>query len=82
MKRRETMGSTRYDNGSTTALQITDPESGERLTIIQSTIFGKSLMFTADIDGTMSSIVVNDADTLRKIKDYLDESIGWMESRK
>lgn len=74
------MGATRYDNGNTTALQITDPESGERLTIIQSTIFGKSLMFTTDIDGTMSSIVVNDADTLRKIKDYLNESIGWMES--
>lgn len=74
------MGATRYDNGNTTALQITDPESDERLTIIQFTIFGKSSCSPRTSTEPCPASSSTMLDTLRKIKDYLDESIGWMES--
>lgn len=74
------MSATKYDNGNTTALQITDSESDNKLTIIQSPSFGKELMLTVTGNGIASSIVINDTETLQKIRDYIDESINWMEA--
>lgn len=74
------MSAIKYDNGNTTALQVTDSESDNKLTIIQSPSFGKELMLTITGDGIASSVVVNDNETLRKIRDYIDESISWMEA--
>ena len=46
----------------------------------QLTAIGKELMFTTIGDGIASSVVVNNADDLRKIRDYMDESLRWMEA--
>lgn len=73
------MSATKYDNGNTSALQIVGNE-GTKLTILQSPSFGKELMFTITDSDTATSVVVNDIETLRKIRDFLNESIRWMEA--
>ncbi|MCB4877028.1 hypothetical protein [Bifidobacterium pseudocatenulatum] len=73
------MSVSEYCNGNTNTLQAIDNESDNKLTIIQSTAFGKELMFTTVGDGTASSVIVNNAEDLRKIRDYMDESLRWME---
>lgn len=74
------MSAHEYNNGNTNALQVIDNESDNKLTIIQSTAFGKELMFTIIGDGIAVSAVVNNAEDLRKIRDYMDESLRWMEA--
>lgn len=74
------MSATKYDNGSTSALQVIDNEGTNKLTILQSPSFGKELMFTITDSDTATSVVVNDIETLRKIGDFLNESIRWMEA--
>ena len=74
------MSATKYDNGNTSALQVIDNEGTNKLTILQSPSFGKELMFTITDSDTATSVVVNDIETLRKIKDFLNESIRWMEA--
>lgn len=74
------MSATNYDNGSTSALQVIDNEGTNKLTILQSPSFGKELMFTITDSDTATSVVVNDVETLRKIGDFLNESIRWMEA--
>lgn len=74
------MSATKYDNGNTSALQVIDNEGTNKLTILQSPSFGKELMFTITDSGTATSVVVNDIETLRKIGDFLNESIRWMEA--
>lgn len=74
------MSATKYDNGNTSALQVIDNEGTNKLTILQSPSFGKELMFTITDSDTATSVVVNDIETLRKIKDFLNESIHWMEA--
>jgi len=37
-------------------------------------------MFTITDSDTATSVVVNDIETLRKIRDFLNESIHWMEA--
>jgi len=74
------MSAIKYDNGNTTALQTADNESDNKLTIIQSPSFGKELMFTITGDGIANSVIVNDVETLRKIRDYMNESLRWMEA--
>lgn len=76
------MSATKYDNGNTSALQIVGNEGTNKLTILQSPSFGKELMFTITItdSDTATSVVVNDIETLRKIRDFLNESIRWMEA--
>lgn len=73
------MSATKYDNGNTSALQVIDNERTNKLTILQSPSFGKELMFTITDSDTATSVVVNDIETLRKIGDFLNESIRWME---
>lgn len=73
------MSATKYDNGNTSALQVIDNEGTNKLTILQSPSFGKELMFTITDSDTATSVVVNDIETLRKIRDFLNESIHWME---
>lgn len=73
------MSATKYDNGNTSALQVIDNEGTNKLTILQSPSFGKELMFTITDSDTATSVVVNDIETLRKIGDFLNESIRWME---
>lgn len=72
------MSATKYDNGNTSALQVIDNEGTNKLTILQSPSFGKELMFTITDSDTATSVVVNDIETLRKIGDFLNESIRWM----
>ena len=74
------MSATKYDNGNTVALQIVGNEGNNKLTILQSPSFGKELMLTLTDDDTATSVVVNDIETLRKIRDFLNESIRWMEA--
>lgn len=74
------MSATKYDNGNTSALQVIDNEGANKLTILQSPSFGKELMFTITDSDTATSVVVNDIETLRKIRDFLNESIRWMEA--
>ena len=74
------MSATNYDNGNTSALQVIDNKGTNKLTILQSPSFGKELMFTIIGDGIVSSVVVNNAEDLRKIRDYMDESLRWMEA--
>lgn len=74
------MSATKYDNGNTFALQIVGNEGTNKLTILQSPSFGKELMFTITDSDTAASVVVNDIETLRKIRDFLNESIRWMEA--
>ena len=74
------MSATEYDNGNTSALQVIDNEGTNKLTILQSPSFGKELMFTITDSDTATSVVVNDIATLRKIRDFLNESIRWMEA--
>lgn len=74
------MSATEYDNGNTSALQVIDNEGTNKLTILQSSSFGKELMFTITDSDTATSVVVNDIETLRKIRDFLNESIRWMEA--
>jgi hypothetical protein len=74
------MSATNYDNGNTSALQVIDNEGTNKLTILQSPSFGKELMFTITDSDTATSVVVNDIETLRKIGDFLNESIRWMEA--
>lgn len=74
------MSATKYDNGNTSALQVIDNEGTNKLTILQSPSFGKELMFTITGSDTATSVVVNDIETLRKIGDFLNESIRWMEA--
>lgn len=74
------MSATEYDNGNTSALQVIDNEGTNKLTILQSPNFGKELMFTITDSDTATSVVVNDIETLRKIRDFLNESIRWMEA--
>ena len=74
------MSATEYDNSNTSALQVIDNEGTNKLTILQSPIFGKELMFTITDSDTATSVVVNDIETLRKIRDFLNESIRWMEA--
>lgn len=74
------MSATNYDNGNTSALQVIDNEGTNKLIILQSPSFGKELMFTITDSGTATSVVVNDIETLRKIGDFLNESIRWMEA--
>lgn len=74
------MSATKYDNGSTSTLQVIDNEGTNKLTILQSPSFGKELMFTITDSDTATSVVVNDIETLRKIRDFLNESIHWMEA--
>lgn len=74
------MSTTKYDNGNTSALQVIDNEGTNKLTILQSPSFGKELMFTITDSDTATSVVVNDIETLRKIRDFLNESIRWMEA--
>lgn len=74
------MSVSEYCNGNTNTLQVIDNESDNKLTIIQSTAFGKELMFTIIGDGIVSSVVVNNTEDLRKIRDYMDESLRWMEA--
>lgn len=73
------MSATKYDNGNTSALQVIDNEGTNKLTILQSPSFGKELMFTITDSDTATSVVVNEIETLRKIRDFLNESIRWME---
>lgn len=79
-KTTETMSATKYDNGNTSALQVIDNEGTNKLTILQSPSFGKELMFTITDSDTATSVVVNEIETLRKIRDFLNESIRWMEA--
>lgn len=74
------MSATKYNNGNTSALQVIDNEGTNKLTILQSPSFGKELMFTITDSDTATSVVVNDIETLRKIGDFLNESIRWMEA--
>lgn len=74
------MSATKYDNGNTSALQVIDNEGTNKLTILQSPSLGKELMFTITDSDTATSVVVNDIETLRKIRDFLNESIHWMEA--
>ena len=74
------MSATKYDNGNTSALHIVGNEGTNKLTILQSPSFGKELMFTITDSDTATSVVVNDIETLRKIRDVLNESIHWMEA--
>jgi hypothetical protein len=74
------MSATEYDNGNTSALQVIGNEGTNKLTILQSPSFGKELMFTITDSDTATSVVVNDIETLRKIRDFLNESIRWMEA--
>lgn len=74
------MSATKYDNGNTSALQIIDNEGTNKLTILQSPSFGKELMFTITDSDTATSITIEDIETLRKIRDFLNESIHWMEA--
>ena len=74
------MSATEYANGNTSALQVIDNEGTDKLTILQSPSFGKELMFTITDSDTATSVVVNDIETLRKIRDFLNESIRWMET--
>lgn len=74
------MSTTKYDNGNTSALQVIDNEGTNKLTILQSPSFGKELMFTITDSDTATSVVVNEIETLRKIRDFLNESIRWMEA--
>lgn len=74
------MSATKYDNGNTSALQVIDNEGTNKLTILQSPSFGKELMFNITDSDTATSVVVNDIETLRKIGDFLNESIRWMEA--
>lgn len=74
------MSATKYDNGNTSALQVIDNEGTNKLTIFQSPSFGKELMFNITDSDTATSVVVNDIETLRKIGDFLNESIRWMEA--
>lgn len=74
------MSATKYDNGTTSTLQVIDNEGTNKLTILQSPSFGKELMFTITDSDTATSVVVNDIETLRKIRDFLNESIHWMEA--
>lgn len=68
-----------YDNGSSTVLQVSGGESGNRLTILQSPCFGRELVFSVSTDEAVSSVVVGDAEDLRRIRDYLTGSVAWME---
>lgn len=74
------MSATKYDNGNTSALQVIDNEGTNKLTILQSPSFGKELMFNITDSDTATSVVVNEIETLRKIRDFLNESIRWMEA--
>lgn len=74
------MSATKYDNGNTSTLQVIDNEGTNKLTILQSPSFGKELMFTITDSDTATSVVVNDIETPRKIRDFLNESIRWMEA--
>ena len=74
------MSATKYDNGNTSALQIVCNEGTNKLTILQSPSFGKELMFTITDSDTATSITIEDIETLRKIRDFLNESIHWMEA--
>lgn len=74
------MSATEYDNGNTSALQVIGNEGTNKLTILQSPSFGKELMFTVTDSDTATSVVVNDIETLRKIRNFLNESIRWMEA--
>lgn len=74
------MSATKYDNGNTSALQVIDNEGTNKLTILQSPSFGKELMFTITDSDTATSITIEDIETLRKIRDFLNESIHWMEA--
>lgn len=74
------MSATKYNNGNTSALQIVGNEGTNKLTILQSPSFGKELMLTLTDSDTATSVVVNDIETLRKIRDFLNESIRWMEA--
>lgn len=74
------MSATKYDNGNTSTLQVIDNEGTNKLTILQSPSFGKELMFTITDSDTATSVVINDIETLRKIRDFLNESIHWMEA--
>lgn len=74
------MSATKYDNDNTSTLQVIDNEGTNKLTILQSPSFGKELMFTITDSDTATSVVVNDIETLRKIRDFLNESIHWMEA--
>lgn len=74
------MSATKYDNGNTSALQVIDNEGTNKLTILQSPSFGKELMFTITDSDTATSITIEDIETLRKIRDFLNESIRWMEA--
>lgn len=74
------MSATKYDNGNTSALQVIGNEGTNKLTILQSPSFGKELMFTITDSDTATSVVVNDIETLCKIRDFLNESIHWMEA--
>ena len=68
------MSATKYDNGNTSTLQVIDNEGTNKLTILQSP------SFTITDSDTATSVVVNDIETLRKIRDFLNESIHWMEA--
>lgn len=74
------MSATKYDNGNTSALQVIDNGGTNKLTILQSPSFGKELMFTITDSDTATSVVVNEIETLRKIRDFLNESIRWVEA--
>mgnify|MGYP000183332945 FL=1 len=74
------MSATKYYNGNTSTLQIVGNEGTNKLTILQSPSFGKELMLTLTDSDTATSVVVNDIETLRKIRDFLNESIRWMEA--
>lgn len=74
------MSATKYYNGNTSALQIVGNEGTNKLTILQSPSFGKELMLTLTDSDTATSVVVNDIETLRKIRDFLNESIRCMEA--
>lgn len=74
------MSATKYDNGNTSALQIVGNKGTNKLTILQSPSFGKELMFTITDSDTATSITIEDIETLRKIRDFLNESIHWMEA--
>ncbi|MGR4830115.1 hypothetical protein, partial [Bifidobacterium adolescentis] len=65
------MSATKYDNGNTSALQIVGNEGTNKLTILQSASVGKELVFTNTDSDTATSVVVNDIETLRKIRDFL-----------
>lgn len=74
------MSATKYDNGNTFALQIVGNEGNNKLTILQSPSFGKELMLTLTDDDTATSITIEDIEALRKIRDFLNESVRWMEA--